>query len=477
GYRRHGHSEIDDPTVTQPLLYRRIKDHPPLWKIYAQKCGIDAQPIADSVHAEYTAAQARSQSSSVLPKLTTLPEYWSPYRGGPASEADNVDTRVSPDALKEIAEVLITAPLGFALHPKVAGILNKRGQMARGELPVDFGMAELLAFGTLLRQGVPVRMSGQDSRRGTFGQRHAVLVDVETEREYTPLCHVSAGQPLFEVHNSPLSEAAVLGYEYGFSRDAPESLVIWEAQFGDFANGAQLIIDQFISAGEDKWGLLSGLVLLLPHGYEGQGPEHSSARLERFLQLAAEDNMQICQPSTAAQYFHLLRRQALRVWKKPLILLTPKGMLRHPDACSPREELSSGRFHPTLDYPAPGDALRLLLCSGKISHELHRERQRLQDAATAIVSIEELYPFPEETLKMALRRYPHIREIVWVQEEPGNMGALAYVLPKLEHIAGRRPVRSMKRSPSASPATGSAKAHAIEQTALVNLAFSPGTTS
>ena len=319
-----------------------------------------------------------------------------------------------------------------------------------------------------------MRLSGQDSRRGTFGQRQAVLIDVENETEYIPLCHIAPGQPPFEVYNSPLSEAAVLGFEYGFSRDAPETLVMWEAQFGDFANGAQMIIDQFISAGEDKWGLLSGLVLLLPHGYEGQGPEHSSARLERFLQLAAEDNIQVCQPSTAAQYFHLLRRQALRFWTKPLIILTPKGMLRHPDACSKVEELSSGSFLPALVSPGPDTVARLLLCSGKMGHELLGERKRLQDTTTGIVSIEELYPFPEEVLSRFLQDHVHVREIVWVQEEPGNMGALAYTLPKLELLAGGRPVRSVKRSPSASPATGSAKAHAIEQAALLRSAFSSG---
>ncbi len=476
GYRRHGHSEVDDPTITQPLLYRKIKDHPPLWKIYAEECGLDAQPIVESALAEYSAAQARSATSTTIPRLSTLPEYWSQYRGGPAREADTVDTTANLDVLGEIAGVLTALPPGFTLHPKTKVVLDKRRQMALGELPLDFGMAELLAFGTLLRQGVPVRMSGQDSRRGTFGQRQAVLVDVETGGEYIPLCHVAPDQPSFEVYNSPLSEAAVLGFEYGFSRDAPEALVLWEAQFGDFANGGQLIIDQFISAGEDKWGLLSGIVLLLPHGYEGQGPEHSSARLERFLQLAAEDNIQICQPSTAAQYFHLLRRQALRLWRKPLTVLTPKSMLRHPDACSKVEELSSGAFLPVFEYPGPEDASRLLLCSGKISHELHRERHRLQDDATAIVSIEELYPFPEEPLSQILHKNQHLREIVWVQEEPGNMGALAYMIPKLEQLAGGRPVRSVKRSPSASPATGSAKAHAIEQATLLSLAFSSGAT-
>ena len=471
GFRRHGHSEVDDPTVTQPLLYRRIKEHPPLWQIYGEKCGIGTEAIAESVHEEYSGAQERSSKATSIPGLTTLPEYWSPFFGGRASEADTVDTRVDTEHMKRVGEVLTSVPAGFSVHPKSRILLNRRQQMMRGQLPVDFGMAEQLAFGTLLQQGVPVRMSGQDSRRGTFGQRQAVLTDVETEDEYIPLSHISTDQAPFEIYNSPLSEAAVLGFEYGFSRDAPEALVLWEAQFGDFANGGQLMIDQFICAGEDKWGLLSGLVLLLPHGYEGQGPEHSSARMERFLQLAAEDNIQVCQPSTAAQYFHLLRRQALRRWRKPLVVFTPKSMLRHPDASSKLEEFTSGSFLPVRTYPAPDAARRILLCSGKIGQEMYREGQRIQDTSTLIVSLEELYPFPEEPVRQIIRECSTVREILWVQEEPGNMGALAFVLPKLEPFAGGIPVRSVKRSPSASPATGSAKAHAIEQRALLSLAF------
>jgi 2-oxoglutarate dehydrogenase E1 component len=343
--------------------------------------------------------------------------------------------------------------------------------MAEGKIPVDFGLAEQLAFGTLLRQGVPVRLSGQDSSRGTFGHRHAVLIDVETEARYTPLCHLGEEQARFETYNSPLSEAAILGFEYGYSRDAPETLVLWEAQFGDFANGAQLIVDQFISAAEDKWGLLSGLVLLLPHGYEGQGPEHSSARIERFLQLSAEDNIQICQPSTAVQYFHLLRQQALRRWRKPLIVFTPKSMLRHPDASSQLEEFSSGRFTPVVTEPDPRGMARVIVCTGKIVHELRRARRERKDAAVGIVSLEQIYPFPERQLRESLDNFLDAVEITLVQEEPANMGALAFVLPRLHDLAGGRLVRSVKRSASASPATGSGKAHEIEQSTLINLAF------
>jgi 2-oxoglutarate dehydrogenase E1 component len=332
-------------------------------------------------------------------------------------------------------------------------------------------MAEALAFGTLLRQGTPVRLSGQDSRRGTFNQRHAALIDIENEDVYLPLAHLTAGGAFFEIYNSTLSEASVLGFEYGFSRDYPEALVLWEAQFGDFANGAQIVIDQFIVAAETKWNLLSGLVLLLPHGYEGQGPEHSSARIERFLQLAARDNIQICQPSNAAQYFHLLRRQALRTWRKPLVVFTPKSMLRNPAASSPVAQLVSGRFQTVIPDAEAHDATRVLICTGKIGHELLAERKKRKDTATAIVFLEQLYPFPESELAAEFARHASARDFVWVQEEPANMGALAFLLPRLERIARGKPVISVKRSAAASPATGSAGAHEVEQRTLLNLAF------
>jgi 2-oxoglutarate dehydrogenase E1 component len=318
-------------------------------------------------------------------------------------------------------------------------------------------------------------MSGQDSRRGTFNQRHSVLIDVETGAEYMPLQHLAPDQPRCEIYDSMLSEAAVLGFEYGYSRDYPETLVLWEAQFGDFANGAQIIVDQFITAGEDKWGLLSGLVLLLPHGYEGQGAEHSSARMERYLQLAAEDNIQVCQPSSSGQYFHLLRRQALRKWRKPLVVLTPKSMLRQKEASSSVADLGRERFLPVVADPAdfaaggPGGARRLLLCSGKIGHELRRERDRRKQEGTAVVFLDQLYPFPEAELTAELARHPEA-QILWVQEEPANMGALFFVLPHIQRLAGR-PVRTIKRSASGSPATGSAKAHTLEQKALLTLAL------
>ncbi len=343
--------------------------------------------------------------------------------------------------------------------------------MGTGKKPIDYGMAEALAFASLVKQGIPVRLSGQDSRRATFNQRHSVLLDIEDETEYFPLRHIAPSQGACDIFNSTLSEAGVMGFEYGYSRDYPEALVLWEAQFGDFANVAQAVIDQFVCAGEDKWGLLSGLVLLLPHGYEGQGPEHSSARIERFLQLAARDNIQICQPSTAGQYFHLLRRQALRKWRKPLIVFTPKSMLRHPDALSPIENLIDQKFQNILPDTEARDAKRILIATGKIGHELRAERKKREDWSTAIISLEQMYPFPEAELTAELERHSSAREIIWVQEEPSNMGALFYVLPRLKRISNDKPVLSVKRSGSASPATGSAKAHEVEQKALMALAF------
>src|ERR1700722_676993 len=338
GYRRHGHSEVDDPTITQPRLYELIKNHPPLWKIYAERTGVDAAKTVAAVRAEYEVEQTKAHELKKQPHLRRLPDYWKPYHRGKFKEEYEVETGITREELAEITAELVRVPEGFRVHPKIVKLLEQRAEMGNGKRPVDYGYAEALALGSLLRHGTPVRLSGQDTQRGTFNQRHAVLVDTEDEREYLSLgnlAHDHANDRAFcEVYNSSLSEAACVGFEYGFSRDYPEALVLWEAQFGDFVNGAQVIIDQFISASEDKWDLPSGLVLLLPHGYEGQGPEHSSARIERFLQLAGEENMQICQPSNAAQYFHLLRRQARRSWRKPLIVFPPKSMLRHPDASS-----------------------------------------------------------------------------------------------------------------------------------------------
>ncbi len=471
GYRRHGHSEVDDPTITQPLRYRKIQAHAPLWKIYAEKIGVDPDPMVERVRTELDAAQKHALELEKNPPMRKMPAYWDAYRGGKYSSALEVNTGVAQNELTAIGEALTKYPEGFHVHPKVKKLLEQRVEMAQGKRALDYGMAEALAFGSLLKQGTPVRLSGQDTRRGTFNQRHAALIDIETEKEFVPLQHLSPGQAWFEAYNSTLSEASVLGFEYGFSRDFPEALVLWEAQFGDFANGAQIIIDQFVAAGEDKWNLLSGVVLLLPHGYEGQGPEHSSARVERFLQLAARDNIQICQPSTAAQYFHLLRRQALRAWRKPLVVFTPKSMLRNPAASSSLADLGAPRFQTVIPDSGEGTATRVLLCTGKIGHELVAERKRRKDTSTAIVFLEQLYPFPEAELAAEMDRHANAREFVWVQEEPANMGALAFLLPRLERLARGRPVLSVKRSASASPATGSHKAHEMEQHTLLSLAF------
>jgi 2-oxoglutarate dehydrogenase E1 component len=473
GYRRHGHSEVDDPTITQPLLYKAIKEHPPLWEIYSEDIGVeDAQMRLQAIRAEFEAAQKQASSLTKKPTLRELPSYWDDYTGGRYKPEYEVETGLSSEELREITEPLTTYPADFHIHPKVKKLLEQRAEMGAGKRPVDYGMAEALAFGSLVKAGVPVRLSGQDSRRGTFNQRHSVLLDIENEQEYMTLQHISEGQARCEIYNSTLSEAGVLGFEYGYSRDYPEALVLWEAQFGDFANVAQAVIDQFISAGEEKWKLLSGVVMLLPHGYEGQGPEHSSARIERFLQLAARDNFQICQPSNAAQYFHLLRRQALRKWRKPLIVFTPKSMLRHPDASSPIEDFAHPHFLNVLPDTEVSQATRVLLCTGKIGHELRDERKKRKDDSTAIVFLEQMYPFPEAELSAELERHASARDIVWVQEEPANMGAMPYVLPRLRHLAGERHVLSVKRSASASPSTGSAKAHEMEQKTLLSLAFS-----
>ena len=473
GYRRHGHSEVDDPTITQPRLYERIKNHPALWKIYAESTGISAAAIVASVKREYEEDQRKAGKLTKAPQLRKLPEYWSPYHYGKYDPAYEVDTGVSRAKLAEITDGLVRTPSGFHVHPKIVKLLEQRADMGHGRKPVDYGFAELLAYGSLVLEGTPVRLTGQDSQRGTFNQRHAMLIDTQTEEEYLPLAHLSAKQAFCEIHNSSLSEAACLGFEYGFSRDYPEGLVLWEAQFGDFVNGAQIIIDQFISASEDKWGLPTGLVLLLPHGYEGQGPEHSSARIERFMQLAAEGNMNICQPSTAAQYFHLLRRAVRRPWRKPLVIFTPKSMLRHPDAISPIEEFERPRFQTLVTDREITDAQSILIASGKVGHELRAERRRRNDTTTAIFFLDQLYPLPKTEIAAAIGAHPNVREIVWVQEEPANMGALFYVLPRLERIAQAKNirVRSVKRSASASPATGSAKAHELEQKTLITLAF------
>ncbi|MFI5290230.1 MAG: 2-oxoglutarate dehydrogenase E1 component, partial [Polyangia bacterium] len=357
-YRKYGHNEADEPSFTQPLLYQKIEQHPTVRQIYAQRLidqGVitpaQAEEVVTRQHALLETEFKRARPHR--PSVSALHGYWSGYIGGPDASVPEPDTGVSRDRLTLITEGLTTLPEGFRVHPKVARLLAQRRQMGMGEHPMDWGMGEALAFGSIVDGGVLVRFTGQDTRRGTFSQRHAVVVDQRTEEEYIPLSHIRAGQGRFRIYDSPLSEAAVLGFEFGYALDYPDGLVMWEAQFGDFVNGAQVLIDQFITSAEDKWNRLNGLVMLLPHGFEGQGPEHSSARFERFFELCAEDNIQVCYPTTPAQYFHLLRRQVLRRWRKPLIVMTPKSLLRLPAARSPIEELTRGRFQRVLHDPTP----------------------------------------------------------------------------------------------------------------------------
>jgi 2-oxoglutarate dehydrogenase E1 component len=401
---------------------------------------------------------------------------WQGYRGGPDTMTPEVPTALQREVLDEVTHAITTLPDGFRPHRVVQKLLATRAQMGRGELALDWGMAEQLAFGSLVREGFMVRLSGQDSRRGTFSHRHAVIVDQKSGAEYTPLEHVHKNQAPCRIYDSPLSEAAVLGFEFGYSLDYPDALVAWEAQFGDFVNGAQVIIDQYISSCEDKWNRLSGLVVMLPHGYEGQGPEHSSARYERFLSLCAEDNMQVVYPTTPAQFFHLLRRQVLRKWRKPLIVMTPKSLLRLPAARSDLKELSDGAFHRILDDPTPPDrdqVRRIVLCTGKIFYELAEERARRADKTTALMRIEQLYPISAKELAGALDTYAQAEEVVWVQEEPCNMGAQNFIYVRLLEVAGHRSVHTVARAESASPATGSYKAHLIEQQRIISQAFAP----
>ena len=473
-YRRYGHSEVEDPTTTSPKLYELVKDRGLLYEQVARQWDVPVETVdarRQDIEGRLSEALDAGRSAERRPVFYEMPYYWDGYVGGPYEPEHAIDTAVDTATLDAVADALAARPDGFEGHKKVEKLVAQRVAMVRGEAPLDYGAAEACAFGTLLREGRLVRLSGQDSRRGTFNHRNVALMDTATGTPFVPLEALATGEARLEVIDSPLSEAAVLGFEYGFSRDYPDGLVAWEAQFGDFANGGQIIVDQFLAAGEDKWSLLSGIVMLLPHGYEGQGPEHSSARIERFLQMASEHNIQIAQPSTAAQYFHLLRRQALTRWRKPLIVFMPKGMLRAKPSSSPRTDLIDGAFRRVIADAPEGPVERVLLCSGKIAHELRAERDRRGGAQTAIVVLEQIYPFPEQEVQAALKTWCDARLVVWVQEEPSNMGALTYIRPELQRLAGGRHVTTVKRSASASPATGSNKAHRMEQDALIRLAF------
>jgi len=490
-YRRHGHNEGDEPAFTQPLMYEKIKSRISIRELYTEQLVMageltsrEAETIAETfadklqeVLEEVRRGEPGFAGAWVGPCKTdcqsVLPRGFAGAWAGLVSKHsfEPVETGVAYETLRLITEKHVQPPPGFVVNPKLARLLAGRVKAIEDRGFLDWSFAEMLALGSLLWQDTPVRLSGQDSRRGTFSQRHAVLVDMKTGERWTPLNHLREDQPEFCVYDSLLSEAAVLGFDYGYSLDEPHMLIMWEAQFGDFANGAQVIIDQFIASAESKWGRASGLVMLLPHGYEGQGPEHSSARLERFLQLSAEENMQVTVPTTPAQYFHLLRRQVRCGFRKPLVVMTPKSLLRHKLAVSPVDHLTVGHFHDVLDDPgAPDRVRRVLLCSGKVYYDLFAHRAEAQSQReVAIVRIEQLYPWPAVELGKVLARYPSAREWVWVQEESQNMGAWTFAAPRLHELLGL-PVQYVGRDASASPATGSKLVHDREQAEIVEAA-------
>jgi 2-oxoglutarate dehydrogenase E1 component len=479
-YRKYGHNEMDEPSFTNPLMYKAIQAKKSVATIYSDKLkaeGVVSQETIDGIRAEkrhFLEEELKAgKAAESRPKVSSMKGVWEGYVGGPEDGVPDVDTGVPGEQLAMIAERMTTLPEGFNAHPKVRRLLDTRGEMARGGKPIDWGMAELLAYGSILWEGFGVRLSGQDCSRGTFSHRHAVATDLDTGEEHLTLSALHPDQGRCRIYDSPLSEAGVLGFEFGYSLDRPDALIMWEAQFGDFANGAQVIIDQFIIASEDKWYRLSGLVLLLPHGYEGQGPEHSSSRIERYLQSCAEDNIQVCQPSTPAQMFHLLRRQIHRPWRKPLVVATPKSLLRLPEARSDQSEFVGGRFHRFIGDPSVwADGVhRVLLCSGRVYYDLVRERARRGGEGVAIIRAEQLYPWRPELLKEVCAPFTNAKDVVWVQDEPENMGPWGFLQPKLIEIFGADRVKLVSREASASPATGSSKAHAIEQAAILEAAF------
>jgi len=480
-YRRHGHNEADEPSITQPLMYEIIRSHSTTRALYAEKLeksGIINAELASQMFEDYRRMLDNGQhvaKSLVNEADSSAFVDWKPYLGH--QRIKHCDTTVESETLKKLADKMDLLPEGFVLQRQVAKILDDRRRMASGALEVNWGFAEVMAYATLLQEGYPVRLTGQDVGRGTFSHRHAVLHNQKDAGTHVPLKNLYEGQPRFEIYDSLLSEEAVLGFEYGYSTTTPQTLCIWEAQFGDFANGAQVVIDQFISSGELKWGRLCGLTLLLPHGYEGQGAEHSSARLERFLQLSAEYNMQVCVPSTPAQVFHMLRRQVKRYLRKPLVVMTPKSLLRHKLATSSLEELSQGAFHeilPEMDAIEPAGVKRMVMCSGKVYYDLLEKRRALNRNDVVIIRLEQLYPFPEDELVEILNRYT-LEEIVWCQEEPMNQGAWYCSQHHMKSaMAKYNPaiiLRYAGRAHSAVPAVGYMSLHTEQQEALVSQAF------
>ena len=482
-FRKLGHNEQDEPFVTQPLMYKKITQHPGTRKLYADRLvtqSVVAAEYPEEIIKRFRAALDAGQHT-LNPVISNFKSKfavdWAPFLG--AKWTDNADTQVPLAELQRLGDRLTAVPEGFKLHPTVARVMDNRRHMTQGKTWVDWGMAETLAYGTLLSNGYDVRLSGQDVGRGTFAHRHAVLHDQDRERwdqgTYVPLQNLGRDQGSFLVIDSVLSEEAVLGFEYGFSSAEPNALVIWEAQFGDFANGAQVVIDQFISSGEQKWGRVCGLVMLLPHGYEGMGPEHSSARLERYMQLCAEYNIQVCVPSNAAQIFHLLRRQMLRLFRKPLVVMTPKSLLRHKDAASPIKDFSEGSFQTVIgevENVDPAKVRRVLVCSGKVYYDLAAARRERQALDVAILRLEQLYPFPHQRFEETIGRYREAKEMVWCQEEPGNQGAWHRVQHYLlRHLRPDQVLSYALRPSSSSPAVGYAALHVEQQKALIGAAF------
>jgi 2-oxoglutarate dehydrogenase E1 component len=470
-YRRYGHNEGDEPYFTQPLMYEKIKNRLPVYRIYGDRLlaeGVDERRIAEKAGDMTTRLEnAYEKESAVVRK--GFKGVWGAFQR--EYSPVKIETGVAPELLLTMADTLNSIPETFIPHPKIIALLRKRRDaVAKGE-EIDWANAETLAFASLLKEGVSVRLSGQDSRRGTFNQRHCVIIDMHTERPYVPLDSMGERNAVFYSYDSLLSEAAVLGFEYGYSTESPDMLTIWEAQYGDFANGAQVIIDQFIASGETKWGRGSGLTLLLPHGYEGQGPEHSSARIERYLQLCADNNMQVVFPTTPAQFFHLLRRQVKQPFRVPLVVFTPKGLLRHPSCVSRLDEFTGGWFQevmPGAENPEKIGAV--LICSGKIYYELLEGKNKAGREDAAIIRIEQLYPLRVDLLRHELSRYRNAKSFVWVQEEPRNMGAWTFVRPYLAEILGKDPMY-IGRKESASPAVGSHRQHKIEQQRIIAEAF------
>lgn len=480
-YRKFGHNEGDEPTFTQPGMYELIRKHPSVRRLYEERLlargtisQADLTAIEAELKTEFESALDTVRKTHMPSGRSPMHGVWNNYSGGPDADVPAANTHVEAAVLDELSVALTSVPERFTLHPKIKRFSKELREMTAGEAPLSWAACEHLCYGSLVREGHDVRLSGQDVVRGTFTHRHVGWTDPNTGERYFPLQHLPGATGRFMAHNSPLSEFAVVGFEFGYSLAAPQTLVIWEAQFGDFANGAQVIIDQFLSSSEDKWNRISGLVLLLPHGYEGQGPEHSSARLERFLQLCAEDNMQVCNLTTPGQMFHALRRQIHRKWRKPLVVMTPKSLLRTRASFSPRSVLTDGHFQRLIvdEVADPKKVRRVMACSGKVYYDLAAVRDKREQGDIAILRLEQLHPFPQQQVADALAAYPNAKELYWVQEEPQNMGAWTFARPLLEQAAGSKlPLKFVGRSASASPATGSPASHKLEQEMIIQEAF------